>query len=107
MTADLLTDTDVCPNGPQGFHLRDPEDGYCLECDGPPLGFPAEHAELLYNEPPECSIVLAEGGKGTAWQRFRSDGIWHSTTTRRSTWEALMSKDRPGSRVRLIYVPIE
>lgn len=94
----------VCENGPQGFHLRDDE-GVCVECGEGPFGYAAEHTELLLHEPPPSSIIIAEGPTGTAWQRFRSDGSWHSTTGRRSTWDALMSRDRPGSRVRLVYVP--
>lgn len=96
-----------CPDGPQGFHLRDPIDGFCLECGDEEKSFTQGHLELLSREPPACSIVLAEGPVGTAWQRFRSDGSWHSVTTRRATWEALVSRDRPASRIRIVYVPAE
>jgi hypothetical protein len=30
-------------------------------------------------QPPFGSVVLLHGTSGTAWQRFHSDGLWHST----------------------------
>lgn len=52
-------------------------------------------------EPPPGSVVLTEGPSGTAYQRFHSDGSWHSTAsglTRSFDWEALQRKtDRDGA----------
>lgn len=43
-------------------------------------------------EPLPGSIVLTEGPFGTAWQRFFSDGLWHSVGhgSLRLTWEQML-----------------
>lgn len=86
------------------LHVRDTVTGACLEC-GDVKDPAAESAELRAHEPPPASVVLASGPTGTAWQRFASDGWWHSTTGKRASWERLMLADRPGSRTRLVYLP--
>jgi hypothetical protein len=55
-------------------------------------------------EPPRGSVVLTEGPQGTAWQRFRSDGRWHSVTGKNTSWERLLRSDTPDSPLLVIYV---
>lgn len=46
-------------------------------------------------EPEPGSIVLVKGIYGTAWQRFFSDGLWHSVRGGRPrTWEEILTEDR-------------
>ncbi len=40
-------------------------------------------------EPPYSSVVMSEGITGTIYQRFQSDGLWHSPSGRVKTWESL------------------
>lgn len=42
--------------------------------------------EWLVEEPVEGSVVMTESTSGTAWQRFFSDGLWHSTTGKTKPW---------------------
>lgn len=86
----------------RGMHIRD--DRVCIEC-GDIKGFLADHAELEANEPPPSSVVMTEGAHGTAWQRFRSDGRWHSTAGKSTTWERLLRNDRAPARTRIVYLP--
>lgn len=83
-----------------GMHMRD-VDGTCLEC-GDENDRVGELRELTL---PVAAVVLAEGPVGTAWQRMASTGIWHSTTGRRATWGELVKRDRPASRIRIVYLP--
>lgn len=62
---------------------------------------------VAVNQPPIGSVILVEGAHGTAWQRMSSTGIWHSTAGRRAIWSELVKRDRPGSRITVIYVPPE
>lgn len=42
-------------------------------------------------EPEPGSLVLVNGNHGTAWQRFFSDELWHSTRGGRAkTWAELL-----------------
>lgn len=50
---------------------------------------PATFRTWLEEEPPHGSVVMTESTSGTAWQRHFSDGLWHSTTGRTSTWAKL------------------
>lgn len=45
-------------------------------------------------EPEPGSIVLVEGLHGTAWQRFFSDGLWHSVHegTKPLLWVEVLEK---------------
>lgn len=56
-------------------------------------------------QPPRGSVVLTEGPRGTAWQRFFSDGRWHSVTGKSTSWERLLRADRPGAPVLVVYTP--
>lgn len=58
----------------------------------------------ISEEPPPCSIVVQHGAKGTAWQRFVSDGMWHSTTGDVLAWPTLFMFN---TRVHIVYVPEE
>jgi hypothetical protein len=42
-------------------------------------------------EPPRGSVVLAHGEEGTAWQRFYSDGLWHSVNGNVLDWSELQT----------------
>lgn len=42
-------------------------------------------------QPEPDSVVLTQGLHGTAWQRYASDGLWHSTNNRVATWDALLN----------------
>lgn len=45
-------------------------------------------------QPPKGSVVMAQGRTGTAWQRFMSDGKWHSTSNGRiATWDELVAEE--------------
>jgi hypothetical protein len=83
----------------EGLHIRDTTYGTCLEC--------GEHDDQpgQQPEPPRGSVVLTEGPTGTAWQRFNSDGRWHSTTGKSTPWDRLIRSDKPGGRLRVIYLP--
>jgi hypothetical protein len=83
----------------QGIHVRDTITGVCLEC-GEPDDQPGQQLE-----PPRGAVVLTEGPTGTAWQRFNSDGRWHSTTGKNTSWERLILSDKVGGRLRVIYLP--
>lgn len=43
-------------------------------------------------EPEPGSVVLTEGEHGTAWQRFFSDGKWHSIRGGSLHWGELLRK---------------
>ncbi len=43
----------------------------------------------LEEEPGQGSVLLTDGPEGTAWQRFVSDGHWHSVTGKVEDWETL------------------
>ena len=43
-------------------------------------------------EPEPGSIVLTEGVPGTCWQRYFSDGLWHSTTGRTKGWADMLTQ---------------
>ena len=43
------------------------------------------------SEPVHGSVILTSGLTGTAWQRFYSDGRWHSVTGHVLSWDALWS----------------
>lgn len=47
---------------------------------------------LWTNEPPRGSVVLAFGLTGTAYQRWYSDGLWHGSNGRVSTWHELIQE---------------
>lgn len=99
-----MTEDEALSYCSENLHVRDTVNGTCLEC-GDQKDPAEEAAELAANEPPRGAIVLADGPSGTAWQRFHSDGAWHSTTGKRAPWRLLMKADRPGARTRLIYLP--
>jgi transcriptional regulator with XRE-family HTH domain len=88
----------------ESLHIRDTVTGQCLEC-GDIKDAAEEAAELRENEPPRGDLLMADGPTGTAWQRYNSDGLWHSTTGKRAPWRLLMKADRPGARTRLVYLP--
>lgn len=48
-------------------------------------------AEYTYDEPLPGSLVTIWGPTGTAWQRFYSDGLWHSTTGLKLDWAGIMA----------------
>lgn len=41
-------------------------------------------------EPLPGSIVLGRGPHGTAWQRYFSDGLWHSVNGAVRNWEQML-----------------
>lgn len=54
-------------------------------------GRPAQHEDQM-NEPEPGSVVLSSGEWGTAWQRYFSDGLWHSVGTegRGKAWDEML-----------------
>lgn len=55
------------------------------------------------SQPPEGSVVIAHGEEGTAWQRFYSDGLWHSTTGKTLTWDELQDATLKTSGAGVLY----
>jgi hypothetical protein len=47
----------------------------------------------IETEPEPASVVLTSGETGTAWQRWFSDGLWHSTRSGGGkTWEWMLAQ---------------
>lgn len=47
------------------------------------------------HEPHPASVVLVNGPTGTAWQRYFSDGLWHSVRGGRGrTWTEMLERQR-------------
>ena len=51
------------------------------------LGVDRPAEKWLDEEPPCGSVVMTQSTSGTAWQRFFSDGKWHSTTGQIKSWD--------------------
>lgn len=43
-------------------------------------------------EPPTGSVVLANGPRGTAYQRYHSDGLWHCASGHFCAWDVLLAQ---------------
>lgn len=44
-------------------------------------------------QPKHGSVVMTQGMTGTAWQRFYSDGLWHSVSGQVRTWSDLLASN--------------
>jgi hypothetical protein len=55
-------------------------------------------------EPARGSVVMTNGLSGTAWQRFFSDGLWHSVTGQVKPWRHLFANSISGVAV-ILDVP--
>lgn len=54
------------------------------------------NAHLSTPAPPNPdSVIRVGGGRGTVYQRFISDGLWHGTNGQVRAWEDLISKPAP------------
>lgn len=105
-----ITVSPGCDTGPQGWHIYDTEQEGWTEIECVFCGIKKSEvgilAELATHEPPPGSVVIQEGTQGSAWQRFYGPvHVWKSSTGKGSSWDALLSRSRPNSRVWLVYVP--
>lgn len=57
------------------------------------IGRPSQDEDQMF-EPEPGSVVLCGGPHGTAWQRYRSDGLWHSTRRGGAKDWAVISRKR-------------
>lgn len=56
-------------------------------------------------EPGIGSVVMLHGIEGTAWQRLRSDGLWHSVNGEVAEWRDLLAS-LAGKRLPIVILSI-
>lgn len=90
------SNTGMYPEAP-GHFAKVKVTGLALYCPLPQLKpgvVPAPVKITRYlTEPPTGSVLLADGLTGTAWQRFFSDGLWHSVTGKSEPWRYFTHRD--------------
>lgn len=67
----------------------------------------ARHVNVpAVDEPEVGSVIMLHGPSGTAWQRLRSDGLWHSVTGEVADWDGVLAAAGTRSPIVILEVTV-